>query len=109
MAARDTTTLDEGYVVGLRGKFTIKDLGDANFYVVCHIKRSWEEVAIKFDQHLYVETVAERYEVTQTSVITPAPGAGCLCRRRTPQATEMIEMQGVRYRSSGGTLMGNLR
>ena len=80
VAAHDTATL-EGFVVELRGKFAIKDLGDANFCKECHITRSREEGIIKFDQHLYVKTVAERDKVAQTSVIPAAP-EGCLCRRR---------------------------
>ena len=40
VAARDAATL-EGFVVELHGKFVIKDLVDANFYIMrCHFTRS---------------------------------------------------------------------
>ena len=57
VATRDTAAF-EGFVVGLRGKFAIKDL--VKLYLECRFTCSREEGTIKFDQHIYVKTVAER-------------------------------------------------
>ena len=100
VASRDTATL-EGFVVELRRKFAIKDLGDANFYMGCRITRYRDEVIIKFDQNFDVDTVAELYEVAQTSMILAAPGGVPLSKKNNPQTTEEVaEMRGVRYRQA---------
>ena len=105
VAAPDTATL-EGFVVELCGKFSIKDLGDANFYRGFVISRVSGKKAQSISISIYVETVAERYEVTRESVILAAPGGMPLAKQDAPQTTEEVaEIRDVRYREAVGALL----
>ena len=68
----------------LHGKFATKDVGNADFYMECHITCSREIGTIKFNQHIFVVTIAERYEVTQATVIPAAPAGLPLSNRNNP-------------------------
>ena len=55
----------------LRSCFPIKDLGEAGFYLGCHITRDRDAGTLKLDQHRYVRTVADTTtQVTATSADT---------------------------------------
>ena len=44
--------------------FKIKDLGESKLYLGCHITRNRRKLT--FDQYIYAETVAKRFDVTKT-------------------------------------------
>ena len=69
----------------------------------CHRTRSRKEGTVKFDQHIYVETVSGQYKVSQASVTPAAPGGVPLSKRRGPQTTEEVEeVRGVRHGEAVG-------
>ena len=56
--ASETKRDKEQAINGLRSCFPIKDLGEAGFYIGCHITRDGDAGTLKFDQHHYVRTMA---------------------------------------------------
>ena len=64
---------DEGRTLSdLSSCFKIEDLGEAEFYLECHITRNREARTLTLDQHIYTETVAKKFNVTETSMIPMA-------------------------------------
>ncbi|CAN0335182.1 unnamed protein product, partial [Ascophyllum nodosum] len=86
--------------------FKIKDLGEAEFYLGCHITRNREARTLTFDQHIYAETVAKRLNVTKTSMIPMATGVKPLSKEDGPKnPKEREEMRPIPYREAMGALM----
>ena len=87
--------------------FKINDLGEAGFYLRCHITRNREERTLTFDQHIYAETVAKQLNVTKTSMIPMAIEVRPLSKEnngpRNPKERE--EMRRISYREAVGVLM----
>ena len=69
----------------LRSCFPIKDLGEAKFYLGCHITRDRDAGTLKLDQHHYVRTVASKFNVEKTSTTPAAAGAKPLSKDDAPQ------------------------
>ena len=86
--------------------FKIKDLGEAKFYLECHITRNGEARTLTFDQHVYAETVAKRFNVTKISMIPMATGVDPLSKEDSPKnPKEREEMRRIPYRETVGDLM----
>ena len=86
--------------------FKIKDLGEAEFYLGCHITRNREAMTLTFDQHIYAVTVAKRFNVTKTSMIPMATGVKPLPNEDGPKnLKEREEMRRIPYREAVGALM----
>ena len=91
----------------LHSCFPIKDLGEASYYLGCHITRDRDAGTLKFDQHRYVQAVAERFGITKTSAIPSAAGEKALSKEDSPQTdAEAEEMRQVPYREAVGALKG---
>ena len=65
---------EEQAINDLRSCFPIKDLGEAGFYLGCHTTRDRDARMLKFDQHLYVRTMASKFNVEKTSTTPAAAG-----------------------------------
>ena len=75
-----TTKEEEGRTLSdLSSCFKIKDL-EAEFYLGCQITRNREARPLTFDQQIYAETVAKRFNVTKTSMIPIATGVKSLSK-----------------------------
>ena len=97
---------EERTISDLRSCFKIKDLGEAEFYLGCHITRDRKERTLTFDQHIYAETVAKRFNVSKTSMIPTATGVKALSKEDGPKnSEEREEMSRVPYREAVGALM----
>ena len=101
------TKEDEGWTLSdLSSCFRIKDLGEAEFYLRCHITRNRGARRLTFDQHIYTETVAKRFNVTKTSMIPMATGVKPLSKEDGPKSPKVREeMRHVPYREAVGALM----
>ena len=87
----------------LSSYFNIKDLGEAELYLACHIMRNREARTLTFDQHIYTEIVAKPLNVTKTSMVLMATGVKPLCKKggsKTPPKRE--EMRRIPYRRQWG-------
>ena len=84
MLARKTQ-VDEGRTLSdLSSCFKINDLGEAELYLGCHITRFREARTLTFDQHIYADTVAKRFNVTNTSMIPAVTGMEPLYKENGP-------------------------
>ena len=103
--AKDRTTMAR-FAAELGQKFKFKDMGDAGYYMGCHITRNRKARELKFDQHLYVESMVKRFDVKKTSKIPAASGVPTLSKADEPRNPE--EKEGMRkfpYREAVGALM----
>ena len=57
--AKDQAMMD-GFVAELGQKFKLKDMGDAGYYMDCHITRKRKARELKLDQHLYEESMVKK-------------------------------------------------
>ena len=106
LVASATKHDEEQAVRDLRSCFSIKDLGEASYYLGCHITRDRNAGTLKFDQRQYIRTVAERFGVTKTSAIPSAAGGKALSKSDGPQTdAEAEEMRRIPYREIVGALM----
>ena len=64
--AKDQATMDR-FAAELGQKFKLKDMGDARYYIGCHITRNRKAREVKFDQHLCVESMVKRFDVKKTT------------------------------------------
>ena len=71
--AKDQATMDR-FAAELGQKLKLKDTGDAGYYMGCHITRNRKARELKFDQHLYVESMVRRFGVKKTTKIPAASG-----------------------------------
>ena len=100
------TKRDEEQAKDLRSCFPIKDLGEAGFYLGCHITRDRDAGTLKLDQHRYMRTVASKVNVEITSTTPAAAGAKPLSKDDAPQAeAETEEMLVPPYREAVGAFM----
>ncbi|CAM9659060.1 unnamed protein product [Ascophyllum nodosum] len=73
--------------------FKLKDMGDAGYYMGCHITRNHKARELKFNQHLYVESMVKRFDVKKTTKIPAASGVPTLLKAdesRNPEEKEEI-------------------
>ena len=84
--AKDQTTMDI-FATELGQKFKLKDMGDAGYYMGCHITRNRKARELKLNQHLYVESMVKRFDVKKATKIPAA--SGCQrSQRRTNRGTQ---------------------
>ena len=90
----------------LRSCFPIKDLGEAGFYLGCHITRDRDRGTLKLDQHCYMRTVALKFNVEKTSTTPAAVGAKPLSKDDASKTEAWMEdMRVTPYREAVGALM----
>ena len=75
LVASETKRDEEQAINGLRSSFLSKDIGEAGFYLGCHITRDRDAVMLKFYQHHYARTMASKFSVEKTSITPAAAGA----------------------------------
>lgn len=93
----------ERSIIELGQKFAIKDLGKAEFYVGCQIFRDRLERKLRLGQHLYVQTIADRVEVSRITMIPVAVGVVPLSKKNKPQTPEEeAKMRNILYRETVG-------
>ena len=103
--AKDRATIDR-FAAELGHKFKLKDMGDAGYYMGCHITRNRKARELKFDQHLYVESMVKRFDVKKTTKIPAASGVPMLSKADEPRnPEEKEEMRKFPYREAVGALM----
>ena len=86
--------------------FKILDLGETKFYLGYHITRNMEARTLSFDQHIYVKTVATRFNVTKTRMIPTATGMKPISKEDGPKTSkEREEVYRILYREAVGGLM----
>ena len=103
--AKDQATVDR-FAAELGQKFKLKDMGDAGYYMGCHITRNHKARELKLDQHLYVESMVKRFDAKKTTKMPAASGVPMLSKAdglRTPE--EKKEMRKFPHREAVGTLM----
>ena len=81
--AKDQATMDR-FVAELGQKFKLKDMGDAGYYMGCHITRNRKARELKLDQHLYVESSVKRFDVKKATRISAASGVPTLSKVDKP-------------------------
>ena len=103
--AKDQATMDR-FAAELGQKFQLKDMGDAGYYMGCHITKNRKARELKLDQHLYVESMVIRFGVKK-AVRTPAgSGVPTLSKADEPQNPEEKEdTRKLPYREAAGALM----
>ena len=77
--AKDQATMDR-IAAELGHKFKLKDMGDAGYYMGCHITRNRKTLGLKLDQHLYVGSMVKRFDVTKATKISAASGVPTLSK-----------------------------
>lgn len=103
LAARKTAEVMVRFIVELGQKFALKNLGEANLYIGCPISRDRSERKVRLDQHIYVQTIADRFEVTKISMIPAAAGMVPLSKKDGPQSPkEENKIWRVPYRGAIG-------
>ena len=80
---KDQATMDR-FAAELVQKFKLNDMGDAGSYMGCHITRR-KVRELKFDQHLYVESVVKRFDVKKATKIPAASGVSTLSKADEPR------------------------
>ena len=103
--AKDQATMD-GFATELGHKFKLKDMGDAGYYMDCHITRNRKAHELKLDQHLYVESMVKRFDVEKATKIPAGSGVPTLSKADEPRnSEEKEEMRKFPYREAVGALM----
>ena len=103
--AKDKATMDR-FAAELGQKFKLKDMGDAGYYMGCQITRNRKARKLKFDQHLYVESMVKRFDVKKTTRIPAASGVPTLSKADEPRnPEEKEEMRKFPYREAVGAVM----
>ena len=104
--AKDQTTTMDRFAAELGQKFKLKDMGDARYYMGCHITRKRKPRDLKLDQHLYVEPMVKRFDVKKATKIPAASGAPTLSKADEPRNPEdKEEMRKFPYREAMGAHM----
>ena len=94
------------FAAELGQKFKLKDMGDAGYYMRCHITRNRKARELKLDQHLYVESMVKRFAVKKATKIPAASGVPTLSKADEPRnPEEKEEMRKFPYREPVGALM----
>ena len=103
--ARDQATMDS-FTAELGQKFKLKDMGDAGYYMGCHITGNRKARELKLDQHLYVESMVKRFDIKKATTIPAASGLPTLSKADEPRnPEEKEEMRKFPYREVVGALM----
>ena len=97
--AKDQATMDR-FAAELGQKFKLKDMGDAGYYMGCHITRNREARELKHDQHLYVKSMVKRFDVKKATKIPAASGVPALSKADKPRNLE--EKKEMRRFPDGG-------
>ena len=71
--ANDQATI-ERFIAELRRMITLKGMGDAKYYMGCHIARGREASGLKLDQHLYVKAMVKTFGVEKARRISAFGG-----------------------------------
>ena len=82
--AKDQAIMDR-FAAELGQKLNLKDMGDAGYYMDCHITRNRKACELKLDQHLYVESMVKRFDVKRASKIPAASGVSTLSKADKPR------------------------
>ena len=85
--AERQATMDR-FAAELVQKFKLKDMGDAGYYMGCHIIRNCKARELKLDQHLYVESMVKRFDAKQTTKMPAASGVTTLSKADKPRNPE---------------------
>ena len=100
--AKDQATMDR-FATELEQKFKLKDMGDAGYYMGCHITRNRKACELKLDQHLYVVNI---FDVKKATKIPAASGVPTLSKADEPRnPEEKGEMRKFPYWEAVGALM----
>ena len=103
--AKDQATVDT-FAAELGQKFKLKDMGDAGYYMGCHITRNRKARELKLDQHLYVESMVKIFYAKKATKIPAAPGVPTSLKADEPRnPEEKEEMMNFPCREAVGTLM----
>ena len=103
--AKDQATMDR-FAAELEQKFKLKDMGDAGYCMGCHITRNRKARKLKFDQHLYVESMVKRFDVKKATKIPAASGVPTRSKIDEPRnPEEKEEMRKFPYREAVRVLM----
>ena len=103
--AKDQVTMDR-FAVEVGQKFKLNDMGDAGYYVGCHNTNNRRACELKLDQHLYVESMINRFEARKATKIPAAWGVPTLSKADEPRnSEEKGEMRKSPYRETAGALM----
>ena len=103
--AKDQATMDR-FAAELGQKFKLKDMGDAGYYMGCHITRNRKARELKLDQHLYVESMVKRSDVKKVTKIPTASGVPTFSKAdesRNPEEKE--KRRKFPYREAVGAVM----
>ena len=102
---KDQVTMDR-LAAELRQKLKLKDMGDAGYYMGCHITRNRKARELKLDQHLYMESMVKRFVVKKATKIPAASGVPTLSKADEPRNPKTKEkMRKFPYREAVGALM----
>ena len=88
--AKDQATMDR-FSTELGQKFKLKDMGDAGYYMGCHITRNRKARELKLDQHLYVESMVKRFDVKKATKKPAASGVSTFSKADEPRNPEEKE------------------
>ena len=103
--AKDQATMDR-FAAELGHKFKLKGMGDARYYMGCHITRNRKVRELKLDHHLYVESMVKRFNVKKATKIRAASGGPTLSKADEPRNPEKREeIREFPYREAVGALM----
>ena len=94
------------FATKLGRKFKLKDMGDAKYYMGCHITRDRKAHELKLDQRLYVKSMVEKFGVKKASRVPASSGVPTLSKADKPQTPEeKKDMLKFPYREAVGALM----
>ena len=107
--AKDQATMDR-FATELGQKFNLKNMGDAGYYMGCHITRNRKACELKLDQHLYVVSMVKRFDVKKATKIQAASGLPTLSKAEEPRnPEEKEETRKFPYREAAGALMWTVK
>ena len=101
---KDQAMMDR-FAAELGQKFKLKDLVDAGYCMGCHITRNRKACELKFDQHLYVESMVKRFDVKKATKIPAASGVPTLSKADEPRNQEEEKIRKLPCREVVGALM----
>ena len=103
--AKDQATMDR-FAAELGQKFELKDMGDAGYYMGCYITRNRKARELKLDQHLYVESMVQRFDVKKATKIPAALGVPTRSKTDEPRnPEEKEEVRKFLYQKAVGALV----
>ena len=98
------------FAAELGQKFKLKDMGDAGYYMGCHIIRNRKARELWLDQHLYVESMVNWFDVKKATKVPAASGVPTLPKADEPwNPEEKEETRKFPYREAVGRLCGRRR